>query len=156
MIVGTVSSADAQVTCSPDVPQAICKAADTLFGLTTQHDSVRIEILTPDAFRERRDSYAKETSRLDEKCNCFNFYHQCLMSNRFDPDEIMLLRDKPGGVHVSEVLISFEAFLGFDDSKGTTSNGVFRLTHNGTFDAQQMQVIFAYIEGYTDALLYTP
>lgn len=149
-------SVEAQVTCSPDVPQNICKSADVFFQTTTQHDPVRIEILTPSDFQKRRDQIAGESTRVDEKCSCFNFLHQRLMSNTFDPDEIMLLRDKPGSAHVSEVLISFEAFYGLDSSKATTSGGVIRVAHNGVLDPSGMQAIAAYIEGYTDALRYTP
>jgi hypothetical protein len=63
MLALTVSSAEAQVTCSPGVPANICKDADPFFsGHHYTEASIRIEILTPNEFQKRYISYVKETS----------------------------------------------------------------------------------------------
>ena len=156
MLALTVSSAEAQVTCSPGVPANICQDAAPFFsGHHYTEASIRIEIVTPNELQTRDAVYEKETSVIKEDCDCFNQLKPRVMVNTFS-QEIMLLRDKPDGVHVSEVLISFEAFYGFDFSKGTTTDSVFHLPHNSIFDPAQANLIAAYIEGFTDAVRFLP
>src|SRR5579864_1106067 len=97
----------------------------------------RVEILTPDEFNRRYDVFAKEASQVVEGCHdCFDLAHQHLMVQSYG-DGLMLLRDKPNGFQVGEMLISFEAFHGLALDKIKTTDGKITIPKTGVYDQEQ-------------------
>ena len=154
----------AQVSCSSSVDPEICKAVSLFAPALVK---APIEIITAAEYKTRLADMDEEEVRVtvnlypDEKdefkaqadTSHFTTYRKHVLNQKFNP-AISYIRESPSSGLVGRILVSEEAFQGFDLSKGKTdSNGVLDFPSNGKYDPLRVSEFVNFSVGYMQGTL---
>lgn len=148
----------AQVSCSSSVDPEICKAVSLFAGsikapieiVTAAEYKTRLADLDEEEVRVTVNLYSDERDDLKAAAdtNHFTVYRKHILSQNFNTG-ISFIRESPSSGQVGRILVSEEAFEGFDLSKGKTgSDGVLVAPSNGKFESARVVEFLYFSKGF--------